>query len=159
MEYSVNFSKYIPTIDGKIYSVYSKRYINTNIGPNGYYHFLTGDRNNHTVHSVTARFYLGKCPPGYTVNHINGIKTDNRIENLEYVTRSDNQKHAFKMALQSQEGQKNSRSKLKDLDVIEIKKLLNLGYSHQHIATLFKVSRANISLIHSNKRWSHINGT
>lgn len=44
----------------------------------------------HTVHSLVARMFIGEKPNGYVIDHRNGVKTDNRIENLEYVTRREN---------------------------------------------------------------------
>jgi hypothetical protein len=47
------------------------------------------------THALVARTYLGPCPPGKEVNHINSNRQDPRPENLEYVTRSENNRHAF----------------------------------------------------------------
>jgi hypothetical protein len=51
------------------------------------------------VHLLIADTFLGIVPEGLEVNHINGIKTDNRIENLEYVTRQMNIQHSFRTGL------------------------------------------------------------
>lgn len=48
-----------------------------------------------TVHRVIALTFLGGIPEGFEVNHKNGIKTDNRAENLEVVTRSQNINHNY----------------------------------------------------------------
>lgn len=52
------------------------------------------------VHRIVASAFIGEIPNKYEVNHINGDKTDNRVENLEIVTSSQNQKHAFTTGLQ-----------------------------------------------------------
>lgn len=52
------------------------------------------------VHRLVAQSFIGTIPPKHEVNHINGNKTDNRAANLEIVTSSQNQIHAFKHGLQ-----------------------------------------------------------
>lgn len=51
-----------------------------------------------TVHRLVAKIFLGH-QDGMQVNHINGIRTDNRLTNLEWVTGSENMKHACKLGL------------------------------------------------------------
>lgn len=61
----------------------------------GYYEFGTGSKykGNHkhySVHGVVALCYLGEKPVGYETDHINGNHHDNRLENLQYITKIDN---------------------------------------------------------------------
>jgi len=59
----------------------------------GYPRVFIGSRKNHKlhfVHNVIALCYLGEKPQGYQTDHINSIKTDNRVENLQYITPQQN---------------------------------------------------------------------
>ena len=56
------------------------------------------------VHRIIWEAANGPIPAGYEINHKNGIKSDNRIANLEVTTRSENMRHAFRTGLKSNVG-------------------------------------------------------
>lgn len=56
-------------------------------------------RKNIHIHQLVMLAFVGK-PNGMQINHINGVKTDNRLCNLEYVTQSENMKHAYRLGLE-----------------------------------------------------------
>jgi hypothetical protein len=63
--------------------------------------FENNTKKNFSVHVLVAKTFLNNDSSNkLQVNHINGIKNDNRIENLEWVTQSENSLHAFKLGLQ-----------------------------------------------------------
>lgn len=88
------------TTSGKVLKIYTSKH-------NGYCYVSLSKDNKRTtkrVHKLVIEAFNFKGIVGYdknnTVNHINGDKTDNRIDNLEWVSQSVNQKHAFRKGLQ-----------------------------------------------------------
>lgn len=118
-----------------------------------------------SVAQVVAMAFLGKRPPGKEINHKNGVRDHNRLENLEYVTPEENHYHAQIHGLLSHgklhgdtvRGERNGYSKLSTGEVIEIKKKGRLGVlSHSQIAKEYPVNRSVISRILEGKLWSHV---
>ena len=100
-----------------------------------------------TVHKIIAMTFIGP-PNGLQVNHKNGNKKDNRVENLEYLTPSENITHAYKSGLIKpidRSGSKNSRCKINVEKHMEIKKLYSTGlYTHNQLALSFDLHKDTI---------------
>lgn len=109
-----------------------------------------------SVHRLIAEAFIPNPHNKSEVNHINGIKTDFNIDNLEWVTRSENQLHAFRTGLNKphiHKGSLNPSSKLNEIDIINIRNDKRL---HRIIAESYGISRYNITNIKNHKRWAHI---
>lgn len=121
------------------------------------YHTMTLDgankRKTEKVHRLVLLAFKGYST--LEVNHINGIKTDNRLENLEYCNHSLNMVHAHLTGLIDNRGEKNGTSKLSRDQVLEIRALKG-HLTQSKIAQMFNVSEAQIHKILSKKRWKHI---
>lgn len=117
----------------------------------------TGERQRKfLIHVLVAEAFLGMRPEGFTVNHRNGDKQDNRVGNLEWTTRSENQKHAYRTGLQGR-GQDHGRAKLTDEQVLEIRRRYAVGdVSQRALATQYGVNQTLIGFIVRRVVWTHI---
>lgn len=74
-----------------------------------------------SVHRLVAMAFLDNKEGKPFVNHIDGNKTNNTFENLEWVTKSENERHAFMIGLKCLKGENHSQNKLTDIQVLEIR--------------------------------------
>jgi DNA-binding transcriptional regulator YiaG len=117
---------------------------------------LKGGKSHLIHHLVINHFLMKRIDIKLEVNHKNGIKTDNKIENLEWVTRSQNILHAYKLGLNHTDGkpgESHPNSKLTESDIHEIRKS---SLKLKQLAEKYNVSFKTISKIRLKQRWKHI---
>jgi DNA-binding NarL/FixJ family response regulator len=107
------------------------------------------------VHRVVAQSFLG-VHKGMIVNHKDGNKLNNKLENLEWVTYRENTLHAKMTGLINNSGERHYKAMLTNNDVLEIRGLLRSGLPQRKIAKKYNVTQTTISCINRNKTWKHI---
>lgn len=114
----------------------------------------------HSVHRMVANTFLPNPMNKPQINHIDGNRQNNCLDNLEWCTQSENQQHAYEIGLQvGRKGILHHNARLTEENVLEIKFLLESGeFSAPEIADLFCVQQQLISKINKGHRWSHVTG-
>ena len=109
------------------------------------------------IHRLIAKAFIPNPLNKEAVNHINGIKTDNRVENLEWCTAKENAIHSVRTGLTKTIGEGAYSAKLKREDVLQIRKLSSDGMSAPKIAEKIGIIKpCQINSIIRGEAWKHI---
>lgn len=161
---------YIALSDGRIWSKKRCKFLKEANHMSGYSFIgkftIDGYKRLRLTHEVIAWTFLGPKPEGYEINHINGIKSDNSSDNLEYVTRQqniqkgwangqfENTRAMFKLNI----GEKNGKSKLTEEDVKNIMEARENKIKIKTIAEYMGVGTSCINRIIAGTTWGHVTG-
>ena len=110
-----------------------------------------GDNRHHHVAVLIAEAFLGKRPPGMEVNHLDGIKDHDCEHNLEWVTASQNMKHAVLNGLVTPPTGPN-----KKLTPAAVRIIKTSDDTRQELATRFGVTEWTIRDILKGRTWQHV---
>lgn len=108
------------------------------------------------AHQLVAAAFIGPCPEGQEVNHLDGNKRNNYYTNLEYLTPLDNHRHASRIGLKPF-GERNGLAKLTD-DAVRFIRTNHRAY-HPEFSTLalskkFGVHKATIGSVLNGRTWT-----
>lgn len=168
-------SRYIISSDGKLFSKEYKYEIHNQTGGTGKYRIvpereLKGSKNTFGykqvnidgqlkyIHRLVAEQFIPNPKRKPQVNHKDGNKLNNSITNLEWVTISENIKHAFDTGLnRPMRGSCNGNSVNSEATVKKVYILAKYKiFSQEKIGNLFNVPQITVSNIKTTKTWKHI---
>lgn len=151
---TVDLGKYILYENGSLFSKKSNRFLKASLQRAGY---LTYGSKLGTVHRLLAQHFLGGIPKGMCVNHIDGNKLNNSLNNLEIVTQQENTIHAYKTGLaKGLSGECNSQAKLSEKDCENLCQDLLNGLDNETIGSKYGLHPRYVSLIRGKKRWKSL---
>jgi len=146
--------------NGKIRS-YAGRLIIPHTDRDGYYrvNIMSNGRiwyRFRAIHRLVALTFIGDpLDDSFVVNHKDGNKQNNRVDNLEWVSQSENVKHALRLGLRPS-GEDHRWHRLTEYQVSQIPHLKQMGYSLKKISQLFNISYGCIKNIAAGRKWKYL---
>ena len=152
-----NYPGYFACSDGRIFGIRFKHPLRQSLNGPGYKQVTLCNDGGPKIHAVHRLIAAAFCPGhGRDVNHKNGDKADNRADNLEWCSRSSNQRHAADIGLKPSGEKSHLCTKLKTADVLQIRKLLKKRTPQSKIGNLFNVSQSLVSKIKNRHKWRQL---
>lgn len=145
------FERYSVTKDGIVFNNETKKPLTPNKKKTGYYEVCLFDENHQrhykTIHRIVAEAYCGNPDKKLEVNHIDGDKSNNCANNLEWATRNENLKHAFQTGLKAKD------TSARGIVATSIEKGTSIRFSSIYeAAKALGISKGNICLCCQGKR-------
>lgn len=149
-----NFPNYFVNSNGDIWSSKRKKFLCPSNNCKGYKQIKlckNGKEKWKLVHHLVLETFICSRPEGKEANHKDGNKKNNKVENLEWVSPSENVRHAisnnfFNLTI----------SKLTEESVVKIRKLDLVGYKISELCEMFEVSKRTINSIIKRKTWGWV---
>lgn len=169
-----DWPKYEASSLGRIRRSETRLVLRLNKNPKGYQIIglsNNGKRSTVTVAKAVASAFIGPRPDGLQINHIDGVKTNNRPENLEYCTATENNRHAFRLGLnrggkyhgththpeRRPFGERQGLSVLTEAQVVEIRQKYQPGkVGYKTLAVEYGVDKQTVCHVIRRRTWKHI---
>ena len=138
--------------------VFAERLIGSSIDRYGYVKRVlckNGKMFHFTEHRLVGMAFVENPQNKATINHINGIKTDNKVENLEWNTQLENKQNAVNSGLTNLKGTNHPKCKLSEEQVLEIREI-GFSQTRTSLSKKYGVCRNSILGIIMGKSWNHI---
>lgn len=155
---------------GWVRNVKTKKVLRQSVSMHGYritsFRDSSGKLKTFSIHRLVADAFLGTCPDGYAVNHIDGNKLNDHYSNLEYVTYSENMQHAWATGLRkplpmsqyAPKGEEHYNAILTEEMVKEIWRIRKeTGYGCRRIAKMLNVTYGAVDSVLGGKTWKWLN--
>lgn len=151
---------------GRVHHISTQRIKKASVTKNGYNYVALWKNNKHKhmlLHRLIAIAFIPNPLKKSQVNHKDGNKLNNALENLEWVTHQENGVHAYKTGLTRKPPGNNKRGTevhsavLNELSVLEIRNKFDSGrYTQKELGNMYGVTRSGIQSITRRKTWKHV---
>lgn len=154
-------TNYLIRPDGEVYSINKNKFLKKMISNSGY-EYVNLHVNKKPYHCLVHRlvafsFCKNSKPDTYTiVNHIDGNKTNNVYDNLEWCDYKYNNNYRYILGYQNARGEDNPANKYSVEQIISICELLMHGYPRGYVAQVLKVPASLVSSVSNRTTWTHI---
>lgn len=115
------------------------------------------------IHAIVAECFIGPRPTGarYVVNHKDGVRTNNLVDNLEWITHKENIMHGILVlghkTGKAFKGKENGYAKITDEVVLDIRRMYaTKAYTLKQISILFDLAVSSIHRIVRRQSWKHV---
>lgn len=158
------YGRYLISRDGEIFDNRRKKFITPQLDDKGYFRValaVVGNRQKQKhfrLHRLLAITFIPNPDNKSFINHINGVKHDNSIENLEWCTHKENMQHSARIGLSKfYIGEKAKNVKITNKIALKIYED-RLSMSRKDISIKYGLSKCTIQNIMVGKTWSHVTG-
>lgn len=154
--------RYFIDENGQLYTDYGKIKMSNNYIRNGYIsntlYWIDGTKKQYNRHRLTLMtFQPIENMNELQVNHIDGNKINNCLNNLEWATPQENTQHAWdNNKCEKIRGENHPLHKLTEQQVLEIKDKIHKGYSLSQLAKEYNISRRTIERIRDKESWKRV---
>ena len=154
----LEYPHYAVTREGRVYSLYSKKFLSENKINAGYKAATlcdNGFRKEELVHRLVAKAFIPNPLNLPCVNHIDGDKLNNNVSNLEWCTHQENTQHAMETGLRRKEVINEYRN-VPDHIAVQICEMLEEGSRNKDICEMFNISHEMVSGIKAGRYYKDI---
>lgn len=142
---------------GNVFSIVSNRLLTPYLRKGYKSVWLTKMRieKNILIHRLVAIAFIPNPENKKEVNHLDGVRNNSLVTNLEWATHAENIQHADKTGLRSNKGENCKTSKLTSQDVFEIRRMKGI-MTQRALAKKFNVKSPTINAVQQRQNWKHI---